>query len=170
MSDFGNTPFPRAPLYGAAVLMGAVLLGSATVRLTGIGASKVEDAQVVVVREFRFEDREDGSIGVIDAAQNQVVASIAPGTNGFLRGTLRGLARERKRQSIGPEQPFRLAGHRDGRLTLDDPATGRHIALDSFGPTNSGVFGQLLMISANSPGPVIIAGNQDGAGQPFFAR
>jgi len=70
---------------------------------------------------------------------------VAPGTNGFLRGTLRGLARERKRQGIGPEAPFRLTAHDDGRLTLADPATGRRVDLESFGPTNAAVFSQLLV-------------------------
>ena len=67
------------------------------------------------------------------------------GANGFLRGTLRGLARERKRQGVGAEQPFRLIGRADGRLTLEDPATGRRVDLESFGPTNAAVFAQMLM-------------------------
>jgi hypothetical protein len=29
-------------------------------------------------------------------------------------------------------------------LTLDDPATGRHIELEAFGSTNTAVFGRLL--------------------------
>ena len=47
------------------------------------------------------------------------------GQSGFVRGTLRGLARERKRMGLGAEQPFVLMGRADGRLTLKDPATGR---------------------------------------------
>ncbi len=30
-------------------------------------------------------------------------------------------------------QPFHLSAWRDGRLTLDDPATGRHVELEAFG-------------------------------------
>jgi putative photosynthetic complex assembly protein len=54
------------------------------------------------------------------------------------------LVRERKRQGLGPEQPFALIGRADGRLTLVDPATGQVIDLESFGPTNASVFARLL--------------------------
>lgn len=145
-----NTNVPRLPLLGAAFLIVASLLLVAMVRLTGFGASHVEDSEAVMVRELRFEDRADGSIAVLDAREGNVVYSVAPGTNGFLRGTMRGLARERKRQGSGPEYPFRLIGHTDGRLTLEDPATGRRIDLESFGPTNAAVFSRLLVTEGRS--------------------
>jgi putative photosynthetic complex assembly protein len=138
-----DTAFPRAPLYGAATLIGAALLAVALVRITGVGVSHVPDAEAVSVREFRFEDRADGGITVYDVSAQRTVEAVT-GQQGFLRGTLRGLARERKRQGIGPEQPFRLVGRADGRLTLEDPATGRRVDLESFGPTNAAVFAQLL--------------------------
>ena len=140
-------PFPRAPLFGAVALVGLALVSVAFVRLTGVGATHTPDAPAVVVRDFRFEDRPDGSIAVIDANLNRQV-EVVTGANGFLRGTLRGLVRERKRQSIGPEPSFRLTGHADGRLTLEDPATGRRVDLESFGPTNAAVFGEMLMARA----------------------
>ena len=37
----------------------------------------------------------------------------------FVRGTVRGLVRERKREGIGSVPPFRLTRLADGRLTLD---------------------------------------------------
>ena len=42
------------------------------------------------------------------------------------------------------QTPFRLSAWSDGRLTLDDPATARHIELQAFGSTNTEVFAQLL--------------------------
>ena len=69
---------------------------------------------------------------------------LPPGTNGFIRGVLRGLARDRKLQRIGTEPPFRLTRWVDGRLSLDDPATGRRIELGAFGPTNAAAFAGLL--------------------------
>ena len=53
------------------------------------------------------------------------------------------LARSRQRAGQGPEQPFVLTGHTDGRLVLLDPVTGDRINLESFGPTNAAVFAQL---------------------------
>jgi putative photosynthetic complex assembly protein len=144
MSDHADMAFPRAPLVGAAALVLLALVVVALVRVTGVGVVRVPDAAAVEIREFRFTDRPDGSIAVLDAHANQVVDTVAPGTNGFLRSTLRGLARERKRQGIGAEPPFRLIGRADGRLTLEDPATGRRVDLESFGPTNAAVFAQLF--------------------------
>lgn len=135
---------PRLPLMalGAMVLM--VVLTVALVRITGIGAVQVPDAAAASVREFLFEDRPNGSIVVLDARDRRLVETVAPESNGFLRGTMRGLARERKRQGIGPEVPFQLIGRTDGRLTLVDPGTGRRVDLESFGPTNAAAFARLM--------------------------
>ena len=147
---FADAPFPRGPLAGAALLVVFALAVVSLVRLTGVGVSHVPDAAAVMERDFRFEDRSDGSIAVIDARDGRVVETVT-GANGFLRGTLRGLARERKRQGVGPEQAFRLIGRADGRLTLLDPATGRRVDLESFGPTNAGVFAQMLVMAGARP-------------------
>jgi len=134
--------FPRAPLIAAAAMVLAVLIAVAVVRLSGVSIH-APDAAAAVTRELRFEDRPDGSIAVIDARGGQLVESIT-GEAGFVRGTLRGLARERRRQGIGAEQGFLLIGRADGRLTLQDPATGRHVDLESFGPANASQFARLL--------------------------
>ena len=136
--------FPRAPLIAVGGLVIATLLAVSAVRFTGVGAPKVADAQAIEVREFRFEDRLDGSIVVLDASGKQLVDTVAPGTNGFLRGTMRGLARERMRQGVSPQLPFRMIGRADGKLTLEDPGTGRRVDLGSFGPTNAAVFAQIM--------------------------
>ncbi len=153
MSDsfpFRTASFPRGPLIGAALLVGVALLGVTAVRLTGMETTKVADSPAISEAELRFEDRSDGSIVVLAARDGSLVDTVAPGTNGFLRGTLRGLARERHRQGIGPEQAFRLVAHADGRLTLMDPTTGRRVDLEAFGPTNAGVFARLLPVPGKS--------------------
>ena len=141
--------YPRAPLFALGALVLSSVVAVAAVRLTGVGAVHVADAPTLAVREFRFEDRPDGSIAVLDASGQQVVHTAAPGTNGFLRGTMRGLARERMRQGVGRDVPFRLVGHSDGRLTLEDPGIGRRVDLGSFGPTNAAVFAQIMASPAH---------------------
>ena len=37
-----------------------------------------------------------------------------------------------------------MTGYADGRLTLDDPATKRHIELEAFGSTNALAFAKIL--------------------------
>jgi putative photosynthetic complex assembly protein len=81
---------------------------------------------------------------VLAAADGEVVEILAPGTNGFVRGVLRGLARERKLGGMGEGPPFRLIRWDDGRLSLRDLATGRQIELVSFGPTQLETFTKLL--------------------------
>jgi putative photosynthetic complex assembly protein len=130
------------PIVAACGLVLASIAAVAFVRASGMPIS-VADAPTIESRSLRFVDRADGSVAVIDTADGRLVENIV-GQNGFVRGTLRGLARERKRQGIGPEQPFNLVAHADGRLTLVDPATGRRVDLESFGPTNEGEFARML--------------------------
>jgi putative photosynthetic complex assembly protein len=136
--------FPRGALYGAGALVGLALIATAFARVSGIGTTHVPAAVAVESRDLRFEDRRDGGVAVLDLASGREVQTISPGTNGFLRGVLRGLARDRKLQHIGTEPPFRLTRWDDGRLTIEDVATGRRIELAPFGPTNTAAFSRLL--------------------------
>lgn len=135
---------PIVPLAAMAALVLSCLVGVSAVRLSGMSAMQQADAATLSTRQLRFEDRDDGGIAVLDAGNGALLTTVAPGTNGFLRSTMRGLVRERKRQGIGPELPFDLLGRVDGRLTLVDPGTHRRVDLESFGTTNSAVFARLL--------------------------
>ena len=141
-----HTPqtLPTGMLMALGALALATLVAAGVARLTGIGTATRVDAPTVATLELRFEDRDDGSIAILDARAGRTIASVAPGTNGFLRSSVRGLVRERKRQSVGAETPFKLLARADGRLTLEDPTTNRRIDLESFGSTNAAVFAQLL--------------------------
>ncbi|WP_191085096.1 photosynthetic complex assembly protein PuhC [Roseococcus microcysteis] len=95
-------------------------------------------------RMVRFEDGPDGSVVIRDAANHSVLARFPVAEGGFVRGTLRALARERRQEEQGQEMPFRVSAWRDGQLTLDDVATGRRVDLTAFGSTNAGIFARLL--------------------------
>lgn len=145
MSDpFIGQSFPRAPLLGAGALLLGSLLAVAAMRLTGAAPVAVAPSPVTVERQLRFADSATGGVDVIDSRSGRQVAHLEPGSDGFIRATLRSLVRERKRQQLGPESPFVLTSHADGRLTLADPATGRSINLEAFGPDNAGAFARLL--------------------------
>jgi putative photosynthetic complex assembly protein len=133
---------PRMPLIGAGIMLAVIFAAVVVVSQSGM-VIRAPDAAAVVVRELRFEDRSDGSIAVFDGKTGAKVDAVT-GQAGFIRGTLRGLARERRARGLGSEQPFQLIGRADGRLTLSDPATGRTVDLESFGPVNAGVFAQML--------------------------
>jgi len=139
-----NKPTVPLPLLALALLVLVSLAGAATVRLSGISPSQQADAPTVAQRALCFEDGDDGSLRVLDADSRQLLSTVAPGTGGFVRSTLRGLVRERKRRGLGDAEPFQLLARQDGRLTLIDPATARRIDLESFGPVNAAVFARLL--------------------------
>ena len=143
---------PRGVLIGAGLMIGLTIALSSVARLTGMGTTQMPVTAAVESRDLHFADQRDGSISVTDALTGRTVAVVPPGTNGFLRGTLRGLARERKRQDIGAGPAFKLVRWADGRLTLEDPTTRRVIDLAAFGPTNSGAFAELLTGSFSSAG------------------
>ena len=151
-SPAGNpaaSQMPRGALIAMASLAAIAFFGAAAVRLSGIDIRE-PDAPAVVVRELRFLDLPDGGVGVVDVREGVRIATFE-GENGFLRSTLRGLARERRRSGIGEEPPFELIGRADGRLTLIDPTTRRVIDLESFGPTNAAVFARLLTQTPQRP-------------------
>jgi putative photosynthetic complex assembly protein len=144
-----NNILPRGALIGAAVLVFGSILLVVVARLTGYSPAKPPPSAVVEAYDLRFEDRADGAIAVYRSSDDRLVETLAPGTNGFVRGVLRGLARERRADHIDESPPFRLTRWADGRLSLDDPSTGRHIDLEVFGPTNAGAFAEILMASSS---------------------
>lgn len=136
--------FPRGALLGAAVLVALAVLAAGFARLSGIGTTHAPEAKVVQSRELRFEDRADGAVAIYEANSDRIVDVLAPGTNGFIRGVMRGLARERKREDIGVAPPFLLTRWSDGRLSIEDVATHERIELVAFGSTNLAAFARLL--------------------------
>lgn len=147
-------PFPRGPLLGAGALVLTTFALVIASRLAGTLSSEPVLGAPISARDLRFEDRTDGTVAVIDARTDASVAVLAVGTNGFVRATMRGLARDRRSRGIGPEVPFHLTSRANGALTLDDPATGRHISLEAFGHTNAEAFARFLAAPATAPSSV----------------
>ncbi len=126
----------------------SVLLVVGVLRNQGMVAQQ-DDAPVSWKRSLRFEDRPNGDVAVVDPS-SQLEVTRFQGEQGFVRGTLRTLTRERMRRGIGSGPAFELIGHTDGRLTLLDPATDVRIDLESFGPTNMSSFAQLQTFTSST--------------------
>jgi putative photosynthetic complex assembly protein len=152
MPNVPGNRIPRAALLGAGSLVVGSLLLVAFARLTGYGPAHPDASFIVESRDLRFEDRTDGAVLIYSSPQDRLVDTLPPGTNGFVRGVLRGLVRERRADRIGATPPFRLTRWADGRLSLDDPSTGRHVDLEVFGPTNAGAFADILIASGRPRG------------------
>lgn len=134
--------FAKGPVLGVMLVILAVI-GLTVAPIPGARAPDVT-VPVRAERVFHAADRIDGGVVLTDAASGREVLVVAPGEDGFLRGTLRGLARDRRLRDLGPDAPFRLIAWSDGRMTLDDTATGRRLDLLAFGQTQVEAFARLL--------------------------
>ncbi len=149
-------PFPRGALLVAGTIIGLAFSAAIAVRtgLMPLAASPValrasEHLKPLQVCDLRFVDQPDGGVSITDVTAGRVAEIIQPGSHsGFIRGVMRGLARERRMHGIGNGPPFRLAAWPNGNLSLTDMATGRDIELGSFGETNRAAFAALLKPAA----------------------
>lgn len=143
-----NEKVPRLPLLAAWSLVVIALVGVAWESWFADGArvADVPSAGIAAthVRDLHFRDRDDGGVAVSDAETGEVLHVIAAGEGGFVRSTLRGLARERRLHKQGDEAPFRVQRQADGRLFLIDVATSRHVDLWAFGEVNARSFSRYL--------------------------
>jgi putative photosynthetic complex assembly protein len=134
--------FPQWVLYCAAGIIAFSLISVGLIRITGNGPDQ-KAAAPTVQRSLIFQDQHDGGVRVEDGLTGKTLA-VLHGEQGFVRGTLRALSRERYSRGIGSEVPFDLIARVDGRVTLFDPSTGQRVDLESFGPTNTGEFARFL--------------------------
>lgn len=143
---------PRGTLVTAGALVLFAFAATVVVRVADIPAAAspvamraAEHVQPVASRDLRFIDRADGAVVIEDADKGGTASVIEPGQQtGFIRGVMRGLARERRMRGIGDGPPFNLTMWRDGELSLTDSATGRSIELTAFGSSNRAAFAALL--------------------------
>lgn len=169
MSEIDSAPFPKLPLIGAGVIVAMTIALAAGTRLgvlppmpTAATERAAHHVATVETRDLRFTDRRDGALVIDDTGRGTVAAVLPHGVNnGFIRGVLRGMARDRKLRDIGPEAPFRLTLFADDALTLFDPSTGRNIELGSFGPTNKQSFADLLLTHRPKPSAAAVLGKVD---------
>jgi putative photosynthetic complex assembly protein len=138
-------PFPRFALVGAGILIVSVIAFAGITKATGRTEMPPVSTSVASA-ELLFRDQPDGAVTVLDATASgdRVISVLPPETNGFARALLRGLARERKLEDASFAVPFRVTAWSDGRLTLEDTTTHRHVELEAFGETNEAVFARLL--------------------------
>jgi putative photosynthetic complex assembly protein len=147
-----NESLPKAALVGAASLVGITLALTGAVGLGIIDRPVTMQQERVATRiaqiahrDLQFLDQKDGSVLIRDVGTNRTASTIDPGSkSGFIRGVMRGAARDRHLRGLGPEAPFRLTLWANSDLSLTDSATGRVIELNGFGDTNRDAFMALL--------------------------
>jgi putative photosynthetic complex assembly protein len=134
--------FPKWVLYCAGGIIAFSLISVGLIRITGNGPDQLAAAPTVQ-RSLLFQDQKDGGVLVADGLTGEKL-TLLYGEQGFVRGALRALTRERYSRGIGSDKPFDLIARVDGRVTLMDPSTGQRVDLESFGPTNTAEFSRFL--------------------------
>lgn len=149
-----HIPVPRAAIVGAGALLLASIVLAGVARSSRLAEAERATATATAPQsiDVRFEDRAGGALAVLDARTGVELHVVAPATNGFVRGVLRGMFRTRKLEAMSKEAVFRLSREADGRLSLVDPESGRRVDLDSFGPTNSESFATILEAGVRARG------------------
>jgi len=134
--------FPQWVLYCAAAIMAFSLISVGLIRITGNGPDQ-KAAAPTLQRSLVFQDHKDGGVRVEDGVTGETL-TVLHGEQGFVRGALRALSRERYSRGIGSAVPFELIARVDGRVTLFDPSTGQRVDLESFGPSNVAEFSRFF--------------------------
>ena len=143
MSAPNRVPIATPLIIGTVLVAVMIAIGFAA-RSGPHGGAPPAAATPLRTADLVMRDQPDGSIVVVTAG-GQPVTTIARNTNPFVRVVLSGLVRERRLEGEGsPSIPFHLTRWLDGRLTIDDIATGKLIELEAFGPTNEDAFARLL--------------------------
>ena len=142
MPASNQIPLSRPLIIIAGLLAAMVVIGFAA-RL-GPHGGEPPAATAVRTADLVMQDQPDGSI-TVRTASGRPVTTIERNTDAFVRVVLSGLVRERRLDGEGsPTIPFHLTRWSDGRLTIDDLATGKLIELEAFGQTNEDAFARLL--------------------------
>lgn len=151
-------PRGTVPLVGAIVGFSLAIVTTAVVMDDSAPLAVTPD-NATMVSELTFDDSPDGGI-VVRSAEGEMV--LPAEYNGFVRGVLRALARERRKVDAGPERPFLLSRDAAGAFYLGDPATGERIDLRAFGTENARAF--LTLLPGNVAAATDGAAPRSGAG------
>jgi len=154
MTTLSPSPVSRTGLIAAIGLVFIALGLTTAARVSQILKPEPVEAQTatpVNSIELVFLDEPDGSVQVRRSEDRSLVQVIRPTTGGFVRGVMRGFARDRMVRGVGSSPPFLLAQSPSGALSLTDLATGRVTVLEAFGSTNRAAFASMLPAQETQP-------------------
>lgn len=107
--------------------------------------SRVEaNATALVSRDLRFAMGPEDALTVEDVTSGEVIAHFVASDGGFVRGSMRGLGRERMIHGVAADTPYTLTRWSDGSISLTDHGTGETVELGAFGADNRAAFEALL--------------------------
>ncbi|MDX2223420.1 MAG: photosynthetic complex assembly protein PuhC [Rhodospirillaceae bacterium] len=148
MSALDDRPFPRGAIIGAGVLITGVVLAVGAVQLDKWRnpqppVTAFDGVDIAQSRVLRFESSDTGVLRVVDAQTGDVLGDLTE-TDGFIRTVLSSFDFDRRKQGVTAPPTFLLTLWADGRLSIEDQATGERINLGAFGAANKDVFRRFL--------------------------
>jgi putative photosynthetic complex assembly protein len=150
-ADHHDPTVPTAAIKAAGLMLLAILLLTAAVSFGLIDKSADPVASrmaahvgVQEARSLRFADGANGAVIVTDTNTDTIIYTAAAGEGGFLRATVRRLAKARAAKGIGSQPPFILTRWDNGALSLRDPETGKNAEIIGFGKSQTDMFAAML--------------------------
>lgn len=137
---------PRSLVMMAASAAIITVLVVAFAQWTDTSALRTNDGAPAFAQEVQFLPLEGGRIAVQSVADGALITTVEAGTDGLLRGALRGLSMSRTQSNLNLTAPFILQRFEEDGVYLADPLTDRSIRLESFGPLETGATADLLRL------------------------
>jgi putative photosynthetic complex assembly protein len=136
---------PRILLRAIFALVLLTLAGVTALRLGGVEPiAQPPEAAVAGKVTVVLAEPEGGGVELRAPGGEAALATLAPGSDGFLRGVIRVLGFERNRAGIEGNPPVELIRWDDGRTSLHDPATGWRMEFQGFGKENLATVARLM--------------------------
>ena len=142
---------PREAIIAAGLFLAFVVAMASAVSLGYIApsgnpelsrsAANVAPAQQ---RRLLFADTANGGVMVTDANNGEQVITIPYGDSGFLRATVRGMAKRRLAAGGTANEPFILTRWDNGALSISDPVSGHSREIIGFGDNQTASFARML--------------------------
>ncbi len=137
---------PRPMIVAVGIMLLAILAGTAALRVGDV--PPIAQGPALGEAELRLPVRlaplDGGGVAILDPGTGREHARLAPGEDGFMRGLLRVLDRERMLHGVPSEGPVEILRWPGGHLALRDPATEWRAELIGFGADNFAAFATLV--------------------------
>lgn len=137
-------PIPRLLLRAVLGLILFSIVAVVVGRYTDRGLVMTQHTASVEQILLVFENQAGGETIVREDGSGRIVAVLPAEGDGFIRGVLRGLSRNRAVNRLEGEPVFLLTRWESGLLSITDIETGERFDLNSFGKDNLEAFARLL--------------------------
>lgn len=145
LTDSDERPIPPAIIIGGGLVMAVSLLVVVSARM-GVAPRQTRPvAAAVASYDFRVSAPDSTGMETVLSARNGArVGPLAGRGDDFLPSLVDKLHQERRLKGLADTAPFRLVRFSDGRVSMQDPVTGRELNLESFGSVNEANAARLI--------------------------